>query len=394
MASVTKMTRERGKERQVRSGEKPEVVFYQVRWKTPSRGTRKKNFTMKRDADAYAATVETAKSTDRYIDPSLGRIVLEAWWEQYDATVFRRATTVARDRTVMKTWWLPALGPRRLGSITPLDVQHVVNAMLAKQPKPLAPKTVRTNLGVFSGVMSRAVVAELISRSPGRGIEVPEVERRQPRFLTTEQLNELAGAVPVEYRPTIFLAGVLGLRWSEVAGLRVEAIDFLRRTINITKTVAEVEGVLIEDAPVKSKASQRSIGAPAAMIDMLAEHLRRASRSEPRDLIFQAPEGGPMRAANFRTRVWQPAVRDVGLDGFTFHSLRHSSVGFMVAAGAHPLVIQRRVGHASVSTTMDVYGQVLPEVDERVARDLGALFGQTVGSSDTGPENLGSVWGP
>jgi integrase len=88
-----------------------------------------------------------------------------------------------------------------------------------------------------------------------------------------------------------------------------------------------------------------------------------------------------MRAANFRTRVWQPAVKDVGLDGFTFHSLRHSSVGFMVAAGSHPLVIQRRVGHASVSTTMDVYGQVLPEVDERVARDLGALFSPSMGSA-------------
>jgi integrase len=91
-------------------------------------------------------------------------------------------------------------------------------------------------------------------------------------------------------------------------------------------------------------------------------------------MVFQAPEGGPVRAANFRNRVWQPAVEKVGIKGFTFHSLRHSSVGFMVGAGAHPLVIQRRVGHASMSTTMDVYGEVLPELDERVARDLGALF--------------------
>jgi hypothetical protein len=68
----------------------------------------------------------------------------------------------------------------------------------------------------------------------------------------------------------------------------------LRRSVNVTKTVAEVEGVLIEDAPVKSKASQRSISAPVELIDRLAEHLRRTGRQEPRDLVFQAPEGGPV----------------------------------------------------------------------------------------------------
>jgi integrase len=102
---------------------------------------------------------------------------------------------------------------------------------------------------------------------------------------------------------------------------------------------------------------------------------------------FQAPQGGPVRAGNFRNRVWKPAAQKVGLDGFTFHALRHSSVGFMVAAGAHPLVIQRRIGHASVSTTMDIYGQVLPEVDERVAQGLGALFADQTESS---AEHLGS----
>jgi integrase len=73
--------------------------------------------------------------------------------------------------------------------------------------------------------------------------------------------------------------------------------------------------------------------------------------------------------------VWQPAVAEAGLDGLTFHGLRHSAVGFMIAAGVHPRVIQRRAGHASVRTTLDVYGRVLPEVDEGVATALGAVLG-------------------
>jgi integrase len=375
MASVNKIT--------LRDGS----TGYQVRWKTPARQTRKKNFALKRDADRHAATVENAKATGGYVDASTGRLTLETWWNRYDAETPRRATTAARDRAVMSKWWLPALGHRRLGSITPSDVRRVVEAMSAKKPKGLAPKTIRTNVGVFSGVMNRATEAELIARTPLRGIRLPDVPRGTPRFLTAEQLAELAQAVPVEYQPMIWLAGVLGLRWNEVVGLRVGSIDFLRRTVNVIETTAEVEGVLIESAPVKSPASRRGVSAPVELIDMLAEHLRRIERTEPTDLVFEAPEGGPVRIGNFRNRVWAPAVQKVGLNGFTFHSLRHSAVGFMVATGAHPLVIQRRVGHASVSTTMDVYGQVLPEVDERVAKGLGALFRDR-------SEESGEIWGP
>ena len=79
----------------------------------------------------------------------------------------------------------------------------------------------------------------------------------------------------------VYLAAVLGLRWSEVAGLRVDAIDVLRRTINVTTTTAEVEGVLMERAPVKTKAPLRSVSAPVELVDMLAEQLgaHRANRA-------------------------------------------------------------------------------------------------------------------
>jgi integrase len=192
--------------------------------------------------------------------------------------------------------------------------------------------------------------------------------------LTVAELHQLAEALPVQYRAMVYLAGVLGLRWSEVVGLRVGAIDFLRRRTNISQTVAEVEGMLMEEAPVKTRASYRSINSPVEMINLLAEQLGRVGRSDPAALVFQAPGGGPLRAGNFRNRVWYPAVKKAGLDGLTFHSLRHTSVGFMVAARAHPLIIQRRVGHASINTTFDIYGPDLPEMDEGVAEVLGTLI--------------------
>jgi integrase len=110
----------------------------------------------------------------------------------------------------------------------------------------LSPATVRTNYGVLRAVLVAAVEADLIGRSPCRGIRLPiEDRRRAPRFLGAEELHRLAAAMPIDYWPMVYVAGVLGLRWSEVAGLRVGRVDFLRRSVSVVETVAEVEGRLV-----------------------------------------------------------------------------------------------------------------------------------------------------
>ena len=108
-------------------------------------------------------------------------------------------------------------------------------------------------------------------------------------------------------------------------------------------------------------------------MDMLAEHLARRGRPGPDELVFVSPEGEPLRASHFRRRVWAPAVELADLPGLTFHGLRHSAAGLMIELGAHPRVIQQRLGHASGRTTIDAYGRVLPEVDDRVTAGLGDL---------------------
>lgn len=127
-------------------------------------------------------------------------------------------------------------------------------------------------------------------------------------------------------------------------------------------------------APVKTRASRRTISAPPFVVEMLAAHLAATGRTEPGDLVFQRTDGGPLRATNFRTRVWAPAVSTAKLDGLTFHGLRHTAVGFLIALGVNAPVIQKRMGHASIRTTIDVYGHLLPSADEAVADQLGSMW--------------------
>lgn len=347
-------------------GEKP----WRARWREYPGGPQKtQQFAKKAQAERWLDKVRGDLARGTYTDPTAGRVTFGQWWEQYAAQTPKRATTAARDRAVANRWLLPAFSGMPLASITPTSVRGLVDKMAAK----LAPATVRTNYGVLRAAMSAAVESDLIGRSPCRGVKLPADDRDDPRFLTADELHRLADSMPDEYRALVYVAGVLGLRFSEVAGLRVGRVDFPRGILTVTETVAEVEGRLIV-ADVKTKASRRALTMPEAVTHELVAHLARRGRPGPNEYVFIAPEGGPLRAGAFRSRVWAPAVEAARLDDLTPHGLRHTAAGLMIALGAHPRVIQKRMGHASIRTTFDVYGSVLPSVDDAVTSGLDDLL--------------------
>lgn len=276
---------------------------------------------------------------------------------------------MARDLHVNEKHLIPRLGTRALASITPLDVQNVVRSMALT----LAPATVRTNYGVLRAVLRAAVEAGMITVCPCRGVKLPPAAPKQIRFLSMQELDRLAAVVEPEYRVVIYLAGILGLRWSEVAGLRVGRINFFGKTLEVVETCAEVKGVLrFED--VKTKSSRRTLSVPDFVIGMLAEHLAAKGRPGPDELVFTTANGGPLRASTFRNRVTNPAVVRAGFTGMTFHHLRHTAAGLMIDEGAHAKQIQERMGHASIRTTMDLYGHVLPSTDDTLTKALDAKY--------------------
>ena len=113
---------------------------------------------------------------------------------------------------------------------------------------------------------------------------------------------------------------------------------------------------------------------PGFITSMLAKHLLRRGRPGPDELVFVGPDGGPLHAGNFRNRVWHPAVVKADLTGLTCHGLRHSAAGLLIALGAPDHVLQERMGHSSSRVTRDVYGHVLPIVDDAVTTEIDRLF--------------------
>jgi integrase len=328
-------------------------------------------FDTKAAACGWLSSVETSMLNGTWVDPEAGGVSFARWCDWYlENSTHKRATTLARDRHVVDAHLAPAFGGKPLRSITPIDIRMLVSSWT----KTLAPATVRTDYAVLRAILNAAVEADLIRRSPCRGIRMPPPKRREIRFVSPIELERLADAVPLEYRPMVYVAGVLGLRWSEVAGLRVGRIDLSARTLSVVETLAEVEGQ-VAFAEVKSPASRRTISMPRFLTSMLAKHLLRRGRPGPEELTFVSPNGGPLHAGNFRTRIWAPAVEQAGLEGLTFHGLRHSAAGLLISLGAPDHLLQQRMGHSSSRVTRDVYGHVLPTVDEAVVSDIDEVFG-------------------
>jgi integrase len=186
-------------------------------------------------------------------------------------------------------------------------------------------------------------------------------------------------AVGPAYRALVPLGAYGGLRIGEMAGLRRKRLDLAAGMVEIAEVVTEMHGHLYLGPP-KTTAGRRRVGLPRVVVEALQEHL--AGRAvEPDSFVFSLSNGGPLRTASFRTRVWRPATRAAGLEGLRIHDLQHTAVALWIAAGAGPKDVAVRAGHTSVSFTLDRYGHLYPEGD-RALRDRLDRFHEAAGDGE------------
>jgi len=233
--------------------------------------------------------------------------------------------------------------------------------------------TVRAAFRLLRTILNKAVMANLIGRNPTAGLRAPGGPTREMHFASAEEVAKLAGAVPERYEALIYLLAYGGLRIGEAAALQVADLDLLRGRVTISKAAAEIRGHL-EIGPTKTGAT-RAVNLPPFLRQVLAAHIEAGFTADDGS-VFSAPEGGPLRPANFRKRVFEPAVRAAGLpDGFRIHDLRHTCAALLVAQGAHAKEIAERLGHSSSPVvTMTVYAHILPSLDERLTSGLEETF--------------------
>jgi integrase len=355
---------------------------WRARYRGPDGRERSRTFAKRADAERWIATSSADLIRGEWTDPKLGRMTFAEWVRRWEKTIVEvRPTTRALNLYIATRYLLPRFGTWPLSRITTSDVKTMLAEEMAEGR--LSASAVRRQVLVLSVILKAAVQDGRIARNPCAGVKLAQESARPMRFLTAEQLVGIADVAGPHYRPMILTAGLIGLRFGELAGLRVEKVNLLGRSVRVDEQVLEVNGKL-SVGPPKTRAGIRTVTIPAALADVLAEHFGTAAVQRS-GLAFPSPTGVLLRRSNFR-RVWRRACTAAGfddgpLDGLVFHELRDTAVALAVREGAHPLAIKERLGHASIRTTMDVYGGLFPSLDEAIAQGLDGTFREALAAS-------------
>jgi integrase len=341
---------------------------WRARYRTPAGESRSKTFGRKSDAERYLAGVEHGKLSGEFADPMLGRRTFGDWWRTWSSTrVDLRASTQARDESYYRNHIGPVFADVPLGKVDRAMLRGWVAELSASN---LAPATVVKAAQLVSKALGAAADERLIARNPAERLPLPRVEVEEMRFLDPDEVATLAESIDTRYRLWVLTAAYAGLRFGELAGLRVGRVDPLHRRLEVAEILVEVSGHQ-SFGPPKTRAGRRSVPIPAALSDELAAAVAGLG---PADLVFTAPDGGALRASLFRRRFWAPAIKRAGVAPLRPHDLRHTCVALWIAAGANPKEIATWAGHSSVATVLDRYGHLLPGQEDRVTAVLDTMW--------------------
>jgi len=335
---------------------------WRARYRDLAGRERSKTFSTKHDAAQFLARIEYANHND-YMDPRGGKDLFGDYARTWQEMQVFRETTAERFAGDLKRHILPVFEFRRLDDVHPRDVQAWVRALSLS----LAPTTVEVVYRQLSMIFKSAVRDGLIAVSPCRDIRLPRIVRRQIVPLTSDQVKALVDAVPEHIRALVVCVAGSGLRQGEVFGLTAERIDFVRCTVRVDQQLVTLQGRAPYVAPPKTAASHRIVPVPQLVVDAIAEHMVRFPPGDD-GLLFTNRDGKPWRRNRFG-EVWRIAVAEAKLPpGTRFHELRHFYASLLLRHGESVKTVQARLGHASAVETLNTYGHLWPDADDRTRR--------------------------
>ena len=248
------------------------------------------------------------------------------------------------------------------------------------QKKPMSPKTIKNLHGLLSSILAEAVRAEppLRARNPCEHTRLPRTDddgvdgEEDVTFLTPQEVAGIVECLPrAEDRALVRVLYGTGFRWGELTALkpdRVIELDSARPRLRVSRAwKRKPRGEYYIGTP-KTKRSRRTIRVSATVVQALVE--LGVEQLGADQLVFHNGSGERLPYSTFYDR-WVAAVARAHKQGLlpshkspTIHDLRHSHAAALISAGHGLTYVQRRLGHESITTTSDLYGHLLPELDD------------------------------
>lgn len=333
------------------------AVRYRARVKSHGRSVATRVFTRKRDAEAWEQDQLQRLRLGEWVDPRRGRVPLSvvavAWWDSR-GSVKRR--TRESDAATWRNYIEPRFGKWPVASITSAEVSSWIGAL----QRGLSASTATRALGTLRSILAYAVADGRIRQNVAASVAKPTSGRirREGHALTLAEVHALTSACRTRYRDLVLMLALTGLRWGELAGLRVgDRVSVPGPGLRVQRAVLASRGggTLYVDT-LKNNAART-----VPLLDELVPLIARWSAGKPAtSWLFESPKGGPLRESNWKRSIgWHAAKHAIGVPTLRVHDLRHTAASIWLGAGADPKVVQRVLGHATATMTMDLYGHLI-----------------------------------
>jgi integrase len=266
---------------------------------------------------------------------------------------------------IVNVHMIPAFGDMQLRLISREAVQSFLNGKLRSG---LSWKTVKHIRTTFGTVLGAAGMLGLIQSNPARKTKLPRrgpVAEKTP--IAPEKIRQLLEALPEPSRSLAWLLVLTGLRVGELLALRWRDIDLALGWLRVRQTVYEGRF----DDP-KTKRSKRTVPLGAKGIEILSAF--KPQRIDSEALVFATRRGTPFSRRNLLNRQLAPTCERLGIEGVTWHWLRHANATLLDAVGTPLGTVQALLGHSSAEVTREIYLHSVPADARSAVEKVEALL--------------------
>jgi integrase len=339
-----------------------------------------KTFSKKKEADAWHATVRVELRQGVHTPDSDSVTIAEAgdaWIKTCEGKELER-TTLTEYRNTLRLHIGPYLGRTKLSQLSAPKVRQFEDKLREDGRSPAMVRRTRTHLSMLiSDAQERGYINRNVVRELRRGRERKADKRAKGKLKigvdipTPDEIRALLPSLRGRWRALLLTAIFCGLRGSELRGLRWQDVDFDARTVHVRQRADRYHKI----GRPKSESSERAVPVPPPVLNALREWKLACPKGEL-GLSFPNLSGKIESHGNIVTRGFMPAqiAAGIAVDGkakYTgLHSLRHFFASWCInrrqdgGLELPPKVVQERMGHASISMTMDRYGHLFPRHDD------------------------------
>jgi integrase len=347
---------------------------WQVKYQVDGREKDGGSFDNKEVAKRKLAELEVSVHRGQWIDPT-DRTTVSELVRAHAATRMHRSRTAARiDSMVRNHLEATPLGSRRAAAVRPSEAQ----AWITDRSQHLAPLTLRILVTLVRGAFNAAVLDRIVSVSPFQRITLPRVERERIVPLTVEQVSAIVDEIGGPYKAMVVTQAGCGLRIGELLALRVQDVDFLRRTLRVEE---QIDRVTRERVPPKTPRSRRTLPLPQVVSAALARHITEHPPTAE-GLLFHTKSGLPVAHDWYGNKVFSPAAVKAGLPaGATTHDLRHHFASVLLAAGQSVILVAELLGHETAALVLSTYGHLMPGGEDLARKAIDSAWNAGPGAA-------------